>query len=213
MLGISRYLAIAVLLVCQDASLAADGTAPEIKSPAVRKAMETYQTTIARAEETFRKSVVRAEEAFHKSIAPAQKRLLDELERAERTATKRGDLDEATEIRSQRTTVEKAIPTGLIGDPAARTRELLEGTRWTLERGSDKTTLSFQPGNVLTHVNRAQERKQMASAMLDGKTAVYAGDVHRNITVITFNESLTEYKIVAAHEAVKTHFTGGKRVQ
>jgi hypothetical protein len=118
-----------ILLLGQVAGGAADEANTKINSLAARKSLQSYQAAIARAQE-----------AFSKSVMPARRRLLDDLDQAERAATRRGDLDEANEIRSLRTTIGKTMPKPSLKNAGDDWTERIKRSSWVLSKGGDVWT-------------------------------------------------------------------------
>ena len=147
----------------------------------------------------------RARLDFEKSVSRARIAYVKELDVALRQAAGNKDKDEITRIQIEKRDVITEV--GLIDDPIAKTRKRLEGTRWTFKRGRETRKLSLLPGSVL----REDKMPNGAWAMLDEYSAVLKPAAA--LFVITFDKSLTKFKVEAAFNPVGTSYTHGERFE
>ncbi|MDA7527923.1 hypothetical protein N8590_02945 [bacterium] len=173
-----RFFGLLLTLIFSSTAFSQDGPP---QSPRAVNAGKTYDKAVSRAASIYEK----------------------ELDDALRLATRDGDVKEIIRINRVKAKLKNQIIEA--NGPITKSRQALEKTTWTMERGTEKAKLFLGEEYKASFSNKVG-----AWTMLNPQSvAVFVGP---EIFVLKFNESFSSHPVLSAYSEVNTKFTGGLRV-
>ncbi len=120
---------------------------------------------------------------------------------AVRAARQKKDVEEVGRLNRVKSQLKKEL-----GDPVKDSRQSLENTIWTIERGGETFRLVFGEDYKLVWAKKSGEWTMLNPQSL----AIFLGS---EIFVLKFNDDLSNFKVLRAYRELRTEFTGGVRVK